>query len=62
MAEAVQTLAPIIHTLEWWEPTDAEGSWTLQARDGQGRLLAMSEQQSWEDALLAIAEELRPRR
>jgi len=58
--EAIETLEPIVHSLQWLEPTDENGSWTLQAFDGHGEQIAMTEAFSWEEALLAIAEKLDP--
>ncbi len=58
--EEVATVSEIVKEVRWINPTDEEGSYTCMAFDGQGNLLAMAEHRDWEDALLAVVEELGP--
>ena len=44
----------------WLEPTDEDGSYSCVVEDAQGKIIAMTEQKTADDALLAIIEQLGP--
>lgn len=49
-------------TLRWYEPSGPGGSWTFHAIDADSETIAMAENPEWQDAALAILDQLEPRR
>ena len=56
-----QVVRQIEQRIVWMPPLDKKtGSYTAMAYDEDGHLIAMAEQGDWEDAIIAIADQLSP--
>jgi hypothetical protein len=60
--EEVVTVSEKVKKVVWIEPSEPGGSFTCMVRDEDDNILAMAEHQDWQEALLAIAEDLTPER
>jgi hypothetical protein len=58
--EQIAVLLPIRYRVEWLEPTNPDGSYTVSIYDDNDNLIDMAESTNPEDAILAVAERLLP--
>ena len=58
--EAQAVLPSVVRRLEWLQPTDPGGSYTLMVYGSNDELLGMTEDASWRKALWGLREKLAP--
>lgn len=58
---AIRTVTSIGRELRWTPPTGGEGYWLLEVYGDEGRLLGIGQGDSFDDAILEMADKLKPR-
>ena len=60
VVRAIKTVVSVARHLRWTSPTGQQGFWLLEVYDDADNLLDIGQGDSFDDAILEVAEKLKP--